>query len=482
MAEGHDEFTPVESERPTGSGFDGEDFLFHLYRGSELLQDNCISEAKEELERALAMQPRDVEGQGLLGVVYFRLGLYPRAIQIYEDIIRACPREVSPRVNLALCYLKTGQSPQAREVLEEVIRLVPDHRRAWGYLGLVYERTGDAAKAIAAFERADQPHMVRRVQQQLEQSELALAASIHERDALRQAAADAVQELEGDEPAGPFLAISASDASRAPQIGHWHATEPGEEPMPSVHPLRAPSLVGRFGPAVPSLAESLAPPSLRPSVPPGPTAPHDLASAARLVFPEQPGVRVGADGLALVRVSQGFIARGDALRVLLPEGNNYRFASVSRRTRGRELDEPLGGLSGPLIRVEGSGTLVLGASKQKSLLAAALNDEFMYLREYQLVGFEASLRHENGRLNAPGGDHVPMVQLAGRGGVLIETRGLVRALEVSAERPVVVRSDQVLGWTGRLLPNTLSSHEAPGGMAHFIGFSGDGAVFLELDA
>ncbi|HEY6558964.1 MAG TPA: tetratricopeptide repeat protein [Polyangiaceae bacterium] len=482
MAEGHDEFTPVESERPTGSGFDGEDFLFHLYRGSELLQDNCVPEAKEELERALSMQPRDIEGQGLLGVVYFRLGLYPRAIQIYEDIIRACPREVSPRVNLALCYLKTGQSPQAREGLEEVIRLVPDHRRAWGYLGLVYERMGDAAKAIAAFERADQPHMMRRVQQQLEQTEKLVATSIQDRDALRQAAADAVQELEGDEPAGPFLAISESDATRSPELGRWSATEPGEEPVPSVHPLRAPSLVGRFGPAVPALAESLAPPSMRPSAVPQAAAPHDLASATKLVFPEQPGVRVGVDGLALVRVSQGFIARVDALRVLLPEGANYRFAGVSRRTRGRELDEPLGGLSGPLIRVEGTGALVLGASKQRSLVAATLNDEFMYVREYQLVGFEASLRHENGRFSAPAGDHVPMVQLAGRGSVLVETRGMVRALEVRAERPVVVKSDQVLGWTGRLLPNTLSANEAPGGMPHFIGFSGDGSVFLELEA
>ncbi|HTA89062.1 MAG TPA: hypothetical protein VK745_05790, partial [Polyangiaceae bacterium] len=86
-----------DSEAPPSSNFDGEDFLFHLYRGSELLQDNCISEAKEELELALRVQPQDIEGQGLLGVVYFRLGLYPRAIEIYEDIIRVCPGEVSPR-------------------------------------------------------------------------------------------------------------------------------------------------------------------------------------------------------------------------------------------------------------------------------------------------------------------------------------------------------------------------------------------------
>ena len=44
-----------------------------------------VLEAKEELEFALTMQPLDAKGQDLLGTVYFRLGLYPRAIQIYED-------------------------------------------------------------------------------------------------------------------------------------------------------------------------------------------------------------------------------------------------------------------------------------------------------------------------------------------------------------------------------------------------------------
>ncbi|HKQ72025.1 MAG TPA: tetratricopeptide repeat protein, partial [Polyangiaceae bacterium] len=63
-----------------------EDFLFHLYRGSELLQDNRVHEAKEELEQALKLQPRDAKGQDLLAVVYFRLGLYPRAIEIYEEL------------------------------------------------------------------------------------------------------------------------------------------------------------------------------------------------------------------------------------------------------------------------------------------------------------------------------------------------------------------------------------------------------------
>src|SRR5688500_16096115 len=157
---------PPESEREPApsSAFDGEDFLFHLYRGSELLQDNCVAEAKEELERALRFQPRDSEGQGLLGIVYFRLGMYPRAIGIYEDLIKNFPGEISPKVNLALCYLKTGQQHQARDVLAEVIEREPDHRRAWGYYGLALERLGEYGKAQAAFEHAGQPQLARRMQ------------------------------------------------------------------------------------------------------------------------------------------------------------------------------------------------------------------------------------------------------------------------------------------------------------------------------
>src|SRR6478735_6374501 len=112
-----------------------EDFLFHLYRGSELLQDNRVHEAKDELEQALKLQPRDAKGQDLLGVVYFRLGMYPRAIEIYEELVRAFPGDPALCQNLALSYLKTGQPEKSRLLLEEVVVAQPNHLKAWSYLG-----------------------------------------------------------------------------------------------------------------------------------------------------------------------------------------------------------------------------------------------------------------------------------------------------------------------------------------------------------
>src|SRR5262245_7650572 len=176
----------------------GEEFLFHLYRGSEMLQDNRVHDAKAELEHALALQPSDPKGQDLLGIVYFRLGLYPRAIAIYERLIQIHPSAIEPRINLALAYLKTGQPAQARIELERVVEQNPGHSRAWGYLGLAFQRMGDNERASYAFAAGGHDAMARRVLE----SPPSVAASLRPapaepiRPLVQQIAVEAYQELE----------------------------------------------------------------------------------------------------------------------------------------------------------------------------------------------------------------------------------------------------------------------------------------------
>jgi hypothetical protein len=444
---------PAEPDEPSPSSFDDEDFLFHLYRGSELLQDNCFGEAKEELERALALQPRDTEGQGLLGVVYFRLGLYPRAIRIYEQIIQACPDEVTPRVNLALCYLKTGQGAPAKEQLEEVIRRVPDHVRAWGYLGLVYERMGDLEKALAAFERAGQTHMVRRLRAASAAQRAPEGEGPSERAALAAAAADAVQELEGEADPRPFRAAEPATAHGS---GRWRAIELGE--------TRLPATTGAVSGRAPQTADA-------------------LVAESALDGSRGPAVRIEADGTALVTVTGSFAVRLDTLAALAPEQRPFKSSQLRRRARGRELDEPLGGVAAPIVLLEGDGLVVVRqralSEEGRRLVAIAMTGEFLYAREQALVGFDGTLRHESGRLSLGGGHDVAMIQLSGQGTVLLEPRSALRSLAVRAERRAWVRGEDVLGWTGRLLPQPAGPEDAPA--AGFVGFSGDGALLLDPD-
>jgi hypothetical protein len=152
-----------DASPPSSQDLANDDFLFHLYRGSELLLDNRVHEAKQELEQALGLQPRDAKGQDLLAIVYFRLGLYPRAIAIYERLVEAHPETTTPRINLALCYLKTGQPQAARMELERVLERNPEHARAWGYLGLAFQRLGDVDRAVYAFRMGGHEGMARRL-------------------------------------------------------------------------------------------------------------------------------------------------------------------------------------------------------------------------------------------------------------------------------------------------------------------------------
>lgn len=473
----------------SGASFDGEDFLFHLYRGSELLQDNRIAEAKGELETALGMQPRDVEGQGLLGVVYFRLGMYPHAMEIYEGLVRSCPGEVTPRINLALCYLKTGQLVQARTVLEQVIAIVPDHQRGWGYLGLVFERLGDHAKAQVAFERAEQPHLARRMERILEErSRIPGESQPPDRQEMMRAAQDAEDELDRGEAAFSVAGNSDGETSRS---GHWRAIELGQERLP---PPSRTFLPGSLTPSRPPRAPTIPPTSARggaPTLAAGVVVPppvDQLAEESMMVFSDEPRVVGHADGVVLVTSPDRFILRPSCLRAVLPGGTPLRCVPMSRHARGRDLEEPLGEPGDVLVELTGAARLVL-ASAEGRLVVTRLDGQFLYLRESLLVGFEGGISCESGRLPVADERHEPLVQLSGNGAVVFHGGNLIEALDCRAERPVWIAADVVVGWTGRLLPRPLDASESLGvsqlgasasGPRGMISFSGDGAVFARV--
>lgn len=500
---------------PPSRDIAGEDFLFHLYRGSELLQDNRVHDAKAELEQALSLQPSDPKGQDLLGIVYFRLGLYPRAISIYEQLIKQHPDAIEPRINLALSYLKTGQPAQARFELEKVVEQSPGHSRAWGYLGLAFQRLGDYERASYAFQAGGHDGMARRL---IEMAASGGALSIQPeppapaRAELRRVAGEALAELDhgGEAPfraaEGEASAVQTFTASP----GTWSATEPGL----AIAPISPASMGGRLpahrdaahqssAPLTPAVTESAAHPAIMPSIPPGwegqrtptiappsagppslraaaiaPRRPADLARDVLLLFPRDLPISQHPSGVVLVQVASGFATRLDAVRSMscsLDQASNV----LQRRARGRLLDEPLGGPASPLVDLPGKVELVLGAQMGRRLVTLALDDHAMYLREDALAGFESGVTWENGRLPVGDGDSLPMVQLRGPGTLVATFPEQHGALEVIEGRSTAVRAAGVLGWIGRVVPRALVASEAPGGVRGFVAFAGEGMVLLD---
>ena len=430
-----------------------EDFLFHLYRGSELLQENRIHDAKEELEQALTMQPLDPKGQDLLGTVYFRLGLYPRAIQIYEDLTRQFAREVSVKINLALCYLKTGQPDRAHSVLADAVRLNPDHKRAWAYLGLALEKLGDIEQAQVAFDRGGHPTMAKRLTDALRRSKAPPAPEPSLPD-VRDVAETAFLELD----AGDLRFALAEPEAKGPDESPWHALEPG-----------AP------------LTKNAVPSSSRPGLR-GPDAPTHLFA----VLADRPAALDEA-GLLLVRTSvlpaRAFAGRVDALRAV---SGAIAMRELHRRTRKTETQEVLGGVGSPLVGIEGDARLLFGPRAGHKLALLAVEAGLAFIRENVLFGFDLALNYENGGIlsepwvsaTRPSGDAMSLVQLRGDGTIVLEVTGSLGSVASVAGRPLVMRRQWVVGWLGRLVPRMLPSSEAPGTQADMLSFSGDGVVLL----
>lgn len=173
-----------------------DEFLHSLYKGGELLAAGKVIEAKEHLERAHQLQPKNEKGQNLLGLTYFKLGLFDRAAEIYEMLVRDNPVDATLRVNLGLVYLKTNQLQRAIREFETSVDLAPEHKKAHNYLGLALAQIGNYAEARDHFVEAGSDAMV----QKMERALAGEATGLHRMPApLEQQSQEKFAEIEGSE-------------------------------------------------------------------------------------------------------------------------------------------------------------------------------------------------------------------------------------------------------------------------------------------
>lgn len=450
-----------ERRAPSPSEDRGDDFLYHLYRGSTMLLHDQIVEAKEELELALALQPQDAKSQDLLAGVYFRLGVYPRAIEIWRRLVTTFPREATLRVNLALALFKTGQANESLTHLHEALRTQPEHERAWGYLGLVHWRLGRFVEARDAFLRGGQAAMARRMEAELQRQggvaedlthEVAEAAlEAKDRAAMRTVAEEALERLDSESPhLAVELGVGERGAARRKPTGTWKLDEPGNDFVPP-----------RVAPA-PVVVPTDEPPMLR----------------ARLdAWGAEPStdvpLSIARDGSLVLRAERELHARLDGLVAVRGE---LRTTVVRRRARGRELDEALGGRD-PILAWRGPVAALLAPATGRRFVALRLGAEALFVREALLFAFDERVSFENANLPLAG-QPVGVVQLHGDGVVVLVLNREPLAMAVREGEELHVDPARLVGWSGRLFPSARRGTAPYAAHAPALGFRGEGFVLL----
>jgi len=394
-------YDPIMSSRGTAIGeplpYD-EEFLYHLSRGSEFLIANRVGEAKEELERALVVQPRDAKGQDLLAGVYFRLGVYPRAIELWSALVDQHPDDVPLRVNLGLALLKTAQLEESVMHLTRATTLDEGHGRAWGYLGLALWREGRLDKARDAFVRGGQASMARRMEE--------------------------------------ILGISAS--------GHLGASlsvvpPPLPDPLDSSMPRR-PSI-----PPTPWAHADSTSASIDLAV---------LARTERVSYP--PTLRTALDRwVARPIEGESFGVTESGVLLVTPQGGDV----VVVRERALALRGIASEGKGPLAVVTVGRQAVVAAPEGHGIHTVSLgDDEILYVVERLLLAYDVSAGGETRTIEA-GAVSFRVAQLRGRASVALCCARRPIAL-ASAGEPLGVSVTRLVGWSGRLFPATTGSGDA----------------------
>ena len=140
-----------------------EEFLGALFKGGELLASGKVTEAREHLEKAHGLAPRNEKAQNLLGLAYFKLGLFDQASAVYESLVNENPTDATLRVNLGLVYLKTNNLERCVKEFETATDLEPAHKKAHNYLGLALAQQGSYVKAKEHFELAGSEPMAEKM-------------------------------------------------------------------------------------------------------------------------------------------------------------------------------------------------------------------------------------------------------------------------------------------------------------------------------
>jgi tetratricopeptide (TPR) repeat protein len=450
--------TRVTGRGPKSPG--DEEFLNQLYRGSELLAQGKAHEARQHLERAHQLQPRNEKSQNLLGLAYFKLGLFDRAAEVYEGLVRDNPVDATLRVNLGLVYLKTNALQRAMREFESATDLQPDHKKAHNYLGLALAQAGEYGRAREHFLQAGSDIMAEKMARAIAGDRFArpprsVSAPVSTArpapggesqwgsqfgldespsDATPAGAEEELQLVE-DEGPGAFAAAENVEAETEAAFAATSEAVSTSEALPedslenAAPELPAKVMDFRPGQNVPVLAE--------------------LASAVALAGASE------ANPFRVGRGSFSVLVKGELLtrlEGLVAFSGQLQFEPEVRRFRGRPSEQSFGDGARQLARVTGEGVLYIESAEGRSFLAVDLGEEGAYLREEFLFAFEEAVVFENGKVPSDVAPDLELVHLRGQGRVLLSLTGRLRSVAVAEGAPVTVPLSHLVGWQGKVSP------------------------------
>jgi tetratricopeptide (TPR) repeat protein len=121
-------------------------------RAQDLEAAGDLAGARRELERLLALNPRNARAGSLLGRVLFRLNDTPAALALYDRLFEFFPRDMGVALNRGLAAEAERQPAKALASYERAARLAVDHPEAHTVFARALAHSGETSRAIDEYD------------------------------------------------------------------------------------------------------------------------------------------------------------------------------------------------------------------------------------------------------------------------------------------------------------------------------------------
>ena len=112
-----------------------------------------LEDAKAQFEKAVLLEPRNVEAYNNLGLVLKKMGRSEEAFEQYRKALAIDPQCVECLNNLGALYLVTHDLAEAEANFQKAIQEKPDYADPYFHLGILLEARGDVAGARRNYQK-----------------------------------------------------------------------------------------------------------------------------------------------------------------------------------------------------------------------------------------------------------------------------------------------------------------------------------------
>ena len=115
---------------------------------------NNLKVAKNYYNETLRMNLNHVDAHNNLGIIFFNLGEYQKAMSCFKKAIQIQPNYVAAYYNLGNVHKETAENQKAINCYEKAIQINPEYVDALNNLGIIFFKLGEYHKSVSCYEKA----------------------------------------------------------------------------------------------------------------------------------------------------------------------------------------------------------------------------------------------------------------------------------------------------------------------------------------